>query len=141
MRRIVLSALAPAVLVGLASPAHAGDLGQQPATVITATTDARAQHSWLLFREPDAAGQYQIRVSFADLDLSSEAGWRAADLRVTHAVSDVCGMLAHDEEFPGYPAIDVRDCTSGTGATLRGGLQQIRSNVASGVVEARVAAL
>ena len=56
-----------------------------------------------------------VTVETADLDLSTAAGQRALDLRLTHAVRDVCGE-ASDADVAGKN--EVRRCRAETLANL-----------------------
>lgn len=67
-------------------------------------------------------------VQTADLDLSSQAGQRALDHRLTQAVKDVCG-IAYDVDLAGQN--DVRRCRVETLASLSAERDQ-RIAVASG---------
>lgn len=76
--------------------------------------------SLLAFASAPAFAQPPVAVATvetADLDLSTAAGRRALDLRLTHAVRDVCGQ-ASDADVAGKN--DVRRCRVETLAGLAG---------------------
>jgi UrcA family protein len=98
---------------------------------ITARAPAHRQ-GWLTTSGPNAAGQYTVLVSIADLDPASPAGQVAMASRVRRAAVVLCDMSGEQPQVPGFYNRGQRECMSNTQSQATEQLARVRDGAGRG---------
>ncbi|MBC2666260.1 hypothetical protein H7F51_12095 [Novosphingobium flavum] len=81
---------------------------------------------------PDALGRYTLRVSIADLDPASDAGWLTMDRRVTMGTALLCDAAQSGPRYPGFHDSVQRNCLAETRAAAQAEMTRARALARSG---------